>query len=168
MTDEGSRSIHDNRRYCGGRGKRNISCRRPAGWGTDHVGQGRCKLHGGCVPVKHGRYSKIIRPTIQRRLAELEALEQDPLDLLPELNLLRALTRCDYVDFVDFYKKACMNNGRKPSSQGNLMDDCRSWKPHGGPPPRSICGICRTSPCARVRGVNMRILRTYWEKGSVA
>lgn len=22
-------------------------CRRPAGWGTDHVGTGRCKLHGG-------------------------------------------------------------------------------------------------------------------------
>lgn len=25
-------------------------CRRPAGWGTDHVGFGRCKLHGGCNP----------------------------------------------------------------------------------------------------------------------
>lgn len=25
-------------------------CQRPAGWGTDHVGIGACKLHGGCVP----------------------------------------------------------------------------------------------------------------------
>src|SRR3990172_10134718 len=25
-------------------------CMRPAGWGTDHVGVGRCKLHGGSSP----------------------------------------------------------------------------------------------------------------------
>ncbi|MGI5155791.1 hypothetical protein [Microbispora sp. CA-102843] len=28
-------------------------CHRPAGWGTDHVGIGRCKLHGGSTP-NHG------------------------------------------------------------------------------------------------------------------
>lgn len=26
------------------------SCARPAGWGTEHVGTGRCKLHGGNTP----------------------------------------------------------------------------------------------------------------------
>jgi hypothetical protein len=26
------------------------TCTRPAGWGTDHVGTGRCKLHGGKTP----------------------------------------------------------------------------------------------------------------------
>lgn len=31
------------------------TCTRPAGWGTDHVGTGRCKLHGGCTP----RHSKV-------------------------------------------------------------------------------------------------------------
>jgi hypothetical protein len=25
-------------------------CTLPAGWGTDHLGIGRCKLHGGCTP----------------------------------------------------------------------------------------------------------------------
>lgn len=29
------------------RGEDNGSCELPAGWGTDHVGEGRCKLHGG-------------------------------------------------------------------------------------------------------------------------
>ncbi|MEU8199505.1 hypothetical protein AB0C10_37550 [Microbispora amethystogenes] len=28
-------------------------CHRPAGWGTDHPGTGRCKLHGGATP-NHG------------------------------------------------------------------------------------------------------------------
>ena len=32
-------------------------CTRPAGLGTDHVGEGRCKLHGGSNPIKSGRYS---------------------------------------------------------------------------------------------------------------
>jgi hypothetical protein len=27
------------------------TCSKPAGWGTDHVGEGSCKLHGGCTPT---------------------------------------------------------------------------------------------------------------------
>ncbi len=30
-----------------------------AGWGTDHVGIGKCKLHGGKSPIRHGRYSGV-------------------------------------------------------------------------------------------------------------
>lgn len=33
----------DGRWRCG----RNDGCGQPAGWGTDHVGEGACKLHGG-------------------------------------------------------------------------------------------------------------------------
>jgi len=34
-------------------------CERPAGWGTEHKGEGRCKLHGGRSgrPPSHGLYS---------------------------------------------------------------------------------------------------------------
>ena len=39
------------KRYCGGKKKQGEgTCTRPAGWGTDHAGSGRCKLHGGCAP----------------------------------------------------------------------------------------------------------------------
>ena len=30
------------------------ACEQPAGWGTDHVGEGRCKLHGGCAGAPAG------------------------------------------------------------------------------------------------------------------
>jgi hypothetical protein len=43
---------HRDKPLCGGRrrdGSGN-TCRRPAGWGTDHVGIGACKLHGGATP----------------------------------------------------------------------------------------------------------------------
>ena len=40
-------------------------CTRPAGWGTDHVGDGRCKLHAGSSPIKSGRYSNIKRERIR-------------------------------------------------------------------------------------------------------
>lgn len=32
-------------------GEEGATCRRPAGWGTDHVGTGPCKLHGGSTPA---------------------------------------------------------------------------------------------------------------------
>lgn len=39
------------RAVCGARKRQGEGqCQRPAGWGTDHVGIGACKLHGGCLP----------------------------------------------------------------------------------------------------------------------
>ena len=36
-------------------------CGQTAGWGTTHVGYGRCKLHGGASPYKHGLYSDVAK-----------------------------------------------------------------------------------------------------------
>lgn len=50
MASASQASIHDDR-YCGGKKRQGEgTCTQPAGWGTDHVGAGRCKLHGGCAP----------------------------------------------------------------------------------------------------------------------
>ena len=83
---------------CGAKNRAGNPCGRPSGWGTDHFGEGRCKLHGGAIPIKTGRYSKIKR----RRIAELiehYRQESDPLDIVQELHLLRALV----TDFVERY-----------------------------------------------------------------
>lgn len=65
--------------FCGAKKRQGEgTCRLPAGWGTDHVGRGRCKLHGGCTPrhskrgadhpdFKHGLYSQ--------HLSEAETIE---------------------------------------------------------------------------------------------
>lgn len=57
-------------------------CEHPAGWGTDHLGEGRCKLHGGASlagrdhPMyKHGRRSATL-PT--RLLADFHQAMNDP------------------------------------------------------------------------------------------
>ena len=38
---------------CGAKTRAGTPCAQPAGWGTDHVGWGRCKLHGGATPTGH-------------------------------------------------------------------------------------------------------------------
>lgn len=78
---------------CGGhkRGEGGGFCTQPAGWGTDHPGQGKCKLHGGASPIKTGRYSSIKRDSLRERLDEFAA-DPDPLNLEPEVALLRAFT----------------------------------------------------------------------------
>ncbi len=83
---------------CGARTRAGTPCQRAAGHGTDHVGEGKCKLHGGLSPVKHGRYSTINRPRI-RDLLEVYRSDPDPLNVLPEVELLRALV----TDFVERY-----------------------------------------------------------------
>lgn len=52
-------------------------CQKPAGWGTSHKGEGRCRIHGGATPVKHGLYSKYTRHKLSEmidRMAEDEEL----------------------------------------------------------------------------------------------
>lgn len=83
---------------CGAKTRSGRPCKNVAGYKTDHVGEGRCHLHGGAKPIKHGRYSSITRPRLRELLDQYEN-DPAPLDLLPEVKLLRALL----TDFVERY-----------------------------------------------------------------
>jgi hypothetical protein len=65
-------------------------CKNIAGKGTDHVGQGRCRHHGGATPIKNGLYSKIHRHRIGQRMAEIAA-SSDLLQLHQELAMMKVL-----------------------------------------------------------------------------
>ena len=61
------------KKLCGARKRQSEgTCRRPAGWGTDHVGIGACKLHGGSTP--NGRRSAQAKATDTEARAMLERL----------------------------------------------------------------------------------------------
>lgn len=83
---------------CGAQTRQGHTCKNAAGKGTDHQGSGRCSFHGGATPIRHGRYSTIQRPRLQERLRELQE-DTDPLDLVPEAQMIRALT----MDFIERY-----------------------------------------------------------------
>jgi hypothetical protein len=102
MTGRAVIATHDG--TCGAKNRQGSGCRRPAGWGTPHVGEGRCKLHGGLNPVRHGRYSTIKRAEI-RELIEHHEGDPDPLNLLPELATARALFQ-DFIDRYDEWREA--------------------------------------------------------------
>lgn len=82
---------------CGAEGKRGAGpCRHPAGFRTDHKGSGRCYLHGGRTPAPTGRYTSVDRPRLRALIEKFEK-DPDPMNLLPEVQLLRALLH-DYID----------------------------------------------------------------------
>ena len=87
---------------CGAKtkGKRNPRkgqpCRKPAGWGTDHPGEGRCKYHGGATPIKKdGSRSKIMSRKYQIDNETVQVLYEkfleveDPHDLSDEIAVAR-------------------------------------------------------------------------------
>lgn len=86
---------------CGAtRRNKGVPCRNPAGFRTDHTGQGRCYLHGGATPVRTGRYSTIVRDSVAEIHEQLEAEpDSEKLNVLPEATMIRALA----ADFVDRY-----------------------------------------------------------------
>lgn len=85
--------------YCGAHGRhREAPCRNRAGFKTDHVGIGKCHLHGGRSLVYSGRYSKV-KNTELRALIEQMEKDPDPLNVLPDLALARAMLH----DFIERY-----------------------------------------------------------------
>lgn len=87
MTKKKTQKTHDNsKKFCGAKNRKGGTCKRPAGWGTDHVGEGKCKLHGGATPIKHGLYSKYITRMISpKNLSIIDELSDET-----ELNELKA------------------------------------------------------------------------------
>lgn len=69
-------------------------CGNPAGFKTNHPGIGRCKLHGGNAPIKHGRYSAVVRAIAKEqhlKLYEEIRAEQEMESLRDETALLRTM-----------------------------------------------------------------------------
>ncbi len=119
---------------CGARTRAGSPCRQPRGWGTDHIGTGRCKLHGGRSPIKHGRYSQIKRASL-REAQERFRQDTDPLDLGDELAMSRALIE-DYINsdpadldievlakLIDGVTKSVLRIGRIESKQAIKRQD---------------------------------------------
>lgn len=84
-------------------------CTQPAGWGTDHVGEGRCKLHGGKTPrgadsphFVHGARSIYMRNVKAEIAQKVDAfLDADPFDLTEELALARGLLE-DFLSKIEY------------------------------------------------------------------
>lgn len=71
-------------------------CYARAGAGTNHVGHGRCRHHGGSNPNVENRYSELLNDSIGEKLAKF-LMDPNPLDLRAELAAARAL----FEDFVE-------------------------------------------------------------------
>lgn len=76
-------------KVCGAKTRGGGNCKNKAGHKTGHVGDGRCFLHGGATPVKHGLRSKVQSARF-KELVEFHKQNPDPLNLLPEVAQLRA------------------------------------------------------------------------------
>jgi hypothetical protein len=86
------------RPLCGAETRNKTPCKQDAGARTPHHGEGRCWLHGGLTPIKHGGYSKVSHPRLRELLTDQEA-NPDPLNMLPHLHVVVALA----VDYINRY-----------------------------------------------------------------
>jgi hypothetical protein len=62
-------------------------CLQPAGFGTQHVGVGRCKLHGGNNRIKHELYSKVM-PAVYRESYLAAREHEDPKSMMEHIAVL--------------------------------------------------------------------------------
>jgi len=86
--------------YGGVTRKAKTRCGKPAGWGTNHLGTGKCRIHGGSEkmgrPPVHGRYAVKHREKLHSKMQEF-LNDPAPANLMPELAIQRALLQ----DFLE-------------------------------------------------------------------
>ncbi len=92
MTSDPQPQGHDS---CGAKTRGGTPCQRRAGAGTDHVGIGCCKLHGGCTP-SHQAFAS--RELARRACVQLGV----SLDVHPAEALVREV--CETAGNVEFYR----------------------------------------------------------------
>ncbi len=102
---------YDEANICEAKTRSGTPCKLPAGWGTDHPGTGRCKLHGGKSTgppknnknaVKHGFFSRIFPDDEETQdiLAEIQL--KSPIQILWEQIVIQytAIARAQKLMFV--------------------------------------------------------------------
>lgn len=95
-TREGRKKLPE----CGAITRDGTPCKKPAGHGTSHPGEGKCRLHGGVGQIRGTRYEQLSTTPRLGELIDQFAADTDPLNLSHELHLLRALVS-DYVERYD-------------------------------------------------------------------
>lgn len=84
---------------CGAKTRSGTKCAKSAGWGTDHNGTGKCKLHGGASKgppkgtqnaLKHGIYARLFKPEELDAAAEMAGSVDTEL-AIARLNLAKLL-----------------------------------------------------------------------------
>lgn len=116
---------------------RNGGCGQTAGWGTDHVGVGACKLHGGNAGApkgakngnfKHGLFSDVIRDEDKETLRQIEemttAAKLESTLNMQVLKLHRAITGMedeDRASFMDVFKDV-VTAAQAPDGEINSQD----------------------------------------------
>lgn len=126
------------KKYCGAKTRAGTPCRRPAGWGTDHVGEGRCKLHGGkstgAPPEKmkgnqnakkHGFFSKYIPQETLEIMGMLD--EKSPADLIWDQIMIQyaAIVRAQQIMYVES-KDEIIKELRKVKNGENFSE--KEWE----------------------------------------
>ena len=143
---------------CGAKKRKGGICGRPAGWGTDHPGEGKCKLHGGATPIKHGRYSTIARESLRDRIAEFEA-DPDPLNLLPEVAMLRAVL----ADLCERWDEIYGPDGALLAWHESFLDE----EKNPNPKPRQLPDFAHVSMLAERVGKMVERVVKFQQEGSI-
>lgn len=81
------------------RRERGRLCQLAKGYKTPHPDQGKCWLHGGLTPIKHGLGSLITHGRLKDLIRKVQELDHAVMDLEPEALLMRAMV----IDFVNRY-----------------------------------------------------------------
>lgn len=110
--------VHDG--TCGAKTRAGTPCQQRAGWGTNHVGSGRCKLHGGKstgAPSEKMKGNKNSVTTGERESIVFDFLEDDEKELLKQVELDQLKQINNEIKLIDIRLRRMMQRIAKLSQE---------------------------------------------------
>ena len=114
--------VYDDKNICGAKTRAGTPCQQPAGWGTSHVGEGRCKLHGGKSTgpkPENMKQNKNAVSTGEYETIWLDTLSEEEKLLIPKI-------KHKVIDLIDDDIKLIEIRIRRMMQRINLADDAEN------------------------------------------
>lgn len=113
--DNMKNQVHNkNYNICGAKTRKGTPCLRPAGWGTNHPGTGRCKLHGGCsTGPKDQRGNKNAVTTGEYETIWFDTLDEEERELFHQINLDKIKQLDNGIKLIEIRERRMMKRIQK-------------------------------------------------------
>ena len=105
--------VHDDIK-CGAKTRAGTPCQQKPGWGTNHVGEGRCKLHGGrSTGPKNQSNNKNAVSTGERESIVFDFLDDEEKELLNQIDLDKLKQIDNEIKLIDIRLRRMMKRIQK-------------------------------------------------------
>lgn len=166
-TDGSAEPLHDGQpavaQSCGAKTRAGTPCAQPAGWGTDHIGRGRCKLHGGRSPGGPPGNKKALL-TGEYETIWLDTLDPDEVELYHTIQTDKLAQLDTEIRLLEIRERRMMQRIQKLKEHDFTIVECESEEGEERGQPTGLTRQKRLATLGQIQAIEEALTRVQAQK----